>query len=555
MLALVFLQPIFVNIHDLGIGDWDAYCTFDEVPRITLLKYVQFPFWNPFANGGRPLFAHPHSTFLRPTFVFSLIFGCVIGLKIEMLFMLFFGMMGAFLLSKHYKLQSISGILMSAIFGLTSYFALHITEGHADFVQLAFLPYVFLFFLKSLEEPKYIFLSAIFLALTILGAAPNHSFIFIILFIGMFGSFFSIKKRSLKPLLFVLLLVVFTACLSSIKLFPTYEYLQSHPRFTDTSKETTPLVGIYHVLASFNQQRTGNRFSDQQHRWHEYGAYVGVMPLVLFILGVFVFWRAEWPLILTGIMALLLSLGSFAKFAPWTLLHSMPFLNWMRVSSRSIILFVFVISIISGIVSHNLLVTLKNRKLHSLIIYVGIILIILSLIMVGRQSLSSAFKQVPVSVSLYPAFAQFRDNEISIRDAYSDTYLNVIANKGTLNAYDPILNSVFAKSIDDPNYVAEVYLENRQPANYTYWSPNKLIVNFQTYEDTRVIINQNYDPGWSVRGKQTENFSGLLAVKVNQTETEVELSYFPNSFLIGGVISAVSLIGFLITYFYLRKPE
>src|SRR3990172_6306031 len=102
VISAVFTFPIFKSLHNTGKSDWDQHCFLDEIPRKTILDFGQLPLWNPYGGGGRPLLAHPVVGFLRPTFLFTLFFGCVAGLKIEVFFMVFIGMVGMLLLSRQY---------------------------------------------------------------------------------------------------------------------------------------------------------------------------------------------------------------------------------------------------------------------------------------------------------------------------------------------------------------------------------------------------------------------------------------------------------------------
>src|SRR5574341_591302 len=108
LLALWFTSPIFHEIKNTGPNDWDIICYPEELARITFIDYHQFPLWNSYSNGGRPLLGHPQTSFLRPTFIFPLLFGCIVGLKVEFLVMCIMGMIGMFLLSQYYRITPAS---------------------------------------------------------------------------------------------------------------------------------------------------------------------------------------------------------------------------------------------------------------------------------------------------------------------------------------------------------------------------------------------------------------------------------------------------------------
>src|SRR5262245_3023786 len=53
MIAWV-LAPIMVNTETLGSHDWDQMESHRYLVTKTILRFHQFPFWNPYACGGHP---------------------------------------------------------------------------------------------------------------------------------------------------------------------------------------------------------------------------------------------------------------------------------------------------------------------------------------------------------------------------------------------------------------------------------------------------------------------------------------------------------------------
>jgi uncharacterized membrane protein YfhO len=59
------------------------------------------------------------------------------------------------------------------------------------------------------------------------------------------------------------------------------------------------------------------------------------------------------------------------------------------------------------------------------------------------------------------------------------------------------------------------------------------------------VINQNYDWGWRVRGGQAESFNGLLSTQVEPGDTQVTFYYLPSSFIMGILVSLLSVLLFI----------
>ena len=168
ILAILFCFPILKGITNWGILDWDQHTFYHAVPRETILRYHQFPLWNPYYCGGNVMLANMQARFLSPTFILLLLFGTLPGLKIEIIFQIMIGMWGMYLLCRHLGLGKYASYFPAIVFMCNGRFVLHLTEGQTWFMPIAYLPFVVLFYLKSIKQIKYGLLSGAFLGLMIL---------------------------------------------------------------------------------------------------------------------------------------------------------------------------------------------------------------------------------------------------------------------------------------------------------------------------------------------------------------------------------------------------
>src|SRR3989338_9617391 len=99
IISVAFAYPVFKNIKNWGIHDWDQHLMLNAVPKETILEFGQFPLWSPYYCGGNAMLANPQSSFLNPLFIFVLIFGEIIGLKLLIFVYLIVGLLGMFLLA------------------------------------------------------------------------------------------------------------------------------------------------------------------------------------------------------------------------------------------------------------------------------------------------------------------------------------------------------------------------------------------------------------------------------------------------------------------------
>ena len=81
----------------------------------------------------------------------------------------------------------------------------------------------------------------------------------------------------------------------------------------------------------------------------------------------------------------------------------------------------------------------------------------------------------------------------------------------------------------------------------------KLIVNINIENESRLIMNQNYDAGWRIKGKVAESFKGLLSTNVTPSDKTVEFYYLPTAFIIGLTMTLVSIIIVVFSFRYFKS--
>jgi hypothetical protein len=539
LLVLLFFMPIFANLQNRGGHDWDFICSLNELDRISIREYGQFPLWNPYSSGGRPLLANPQDGFPRPTFFLTFLFGCFAGLKIELVLLAFTGILGMFLLSRHLGANMLGGILAASIFGFSNFFSTRVEEGHFNFFGFFWLPFVAFFYLKSFENKKNLMYAALFLALCIFGGGAAHTAPIISIFLLSIGLFMAVQRRSARPLLFALLIILFALALAAIKVLPTLEYVSQHQR-PSLSPEVILLDGLYQIFLVPEPPDFPGRYWG----WQENAAYVGFIPLFLALIGVFRWWPKSLPFALTGVLSAFIGMGDFAPWTPWHIMHGLPFIDSLHVPSRFFVITVFIIALLAGLAVSF---TQPKRKKRSAKLWAlqGIALLVTifaigNLFLSDRVQLLNAFPYEPTPITRHDEFRQVVDANTSKSGAYSSLYLNLLANNGTLNAYEAVPHHVAAKAVGDSSYQGEAYLLDGGDASYEYWSPNKLVVRVKPANSTRLVINQNYDAGWHALGKNAEAFEGLLSTEISPQDAQVTFYYLPASFIIGLVVSIMA---------------
>jgi hypothetical protein len=536
--------------------DWDQFTFWNAVSRETLLKYNQFPLWNPYSNGGNVLLAFPHSSFFSPLYFLILLFGAVVGLKLQWLFSLFLGMVGMFFLAKNFKIYGIGQYCAPIVFMLSSYFTLHLAEGHADFISLAFLPWLFLFLRKIPCGRRYFFLMVFSLVMIVLAGATDILAIAVFLIIT-YSLFFSIKEKNSLYFFTALaaLLLVFMVC--AIKLVPTVEFLKYSSHKIESIDRTAPSFLPLMLLSrdqnslyqntKWTSPRNTIKFQGREfaYGWHEYGAYTGFLPLILALIGILFAYKTEWPLLITGIICLLICLGEYGYLNLWGALHRLPVYNSLHVPSRYIIGFIFSISLFAGLGLEGLSNFCK-LSYSKLIMCVVTFLICLDLLSVDYPILKSTFSIKQPNIERFGEFRQrYRDLNLYPGKSRSCMYISFSSNSGIINSYEIIHVKKGAVKIAGENgYRGEAYLlEDNGSIIKIGFSPNRIDVVAQVLKPDRLVLNQNFYTGWKIKGVKgkVQPFDGLISIKLPEGINKVTFYYLPDSFLFGAALTILTI--------------
>jgi hypothetical protein len=544
VLAVLFMLPVLLRLYNTGTGDWDQHCFFDEVPRKTILEYGQFPFWNPYASGGRPALGNPQYNFYRPTFLLALAFGCVVGLKIDLLILYFVGMLGMFLLMRYYKASTLPALLSSAMFGMTSYFALRLVEGHTTFWSIMFIPYAFLFLLKSFKQHWYVVPAGIAYGLTLIYGGVAYATVPFGIFLGVYAIVLAFQQRNIQPIIRTCTVGLLAILLTAFFTIPTLYQAYEHPRIADTRKHFLPLSGLIDALLNHDPRITALHFDGQDGRWHEYALFIGIIPLVLFFVGIALFWKKELAILIAGFVMLIFGLGNVTENAPWNWLHALPAFHGFQLPYRFNIFFIFAAAIFAGLAATFLLKRWNSKHYVRAALICLLILGIADIFFVGYRMHATSFPIPAPAVIPEPEFRQFTDLHKNRTGAYSSMHYNLLSNRGTLNPFDPLPHSSFAAGFNEPDYRGELYLEGNGTASYALWTPNKLVVHVSVPAQTQLIINQNYDEGWRVLdGRPAQNVRGLLATTVTPSDKEITFRYRTPYWLLGWAVFLATCAG------------
>lgn len=567
-LAFFFTIPIFFHFSYWGIEDWDQHLFYHAVPRKTLLEYHQIPLWNPYYCGGTVMLANPQSRVLSPTFFLILLFGEVKGIKLDIWLHLVIGMMGMYRLARHFKLGKIASYLPSFVYILSSMYALNLTVGMTWFLSVAYLPWAFLFYLKSFQKFRFATLCGLFLVFIYFDGGA-YTLSITILFFLLFSLFQTIEIGFAKTAKIISFTLIFMLFLGAIKFFPSIVFLREHPRqITDYSGFSIKVLA-FSLFSRDQSVDAFERFEQKKGFWDgisykmdENGMYIGFIPFFLFLLGIFFYWKRQWKLLLCFFMFLWLSFGNRIPLGLWELIHTLPVYNFMRVAQRFRIIFFLFMALFSGFgllaLKDYIIRRLSKPILANLTEFVVLGIILVDLMLVNSPVFKEAFPIPPLETKQKENFYQvsklpnYDKNGLlplgkeHLYSSWSGMYPAMLSNIGTVDGYESANVPRKAKEKDSTSYKGEVFLEGTEGRVFIKsWSPNKIVVEADVSEEGYLVLNQNFYTGWRAKAEKKReviSFKGLSAVKVFPQDKVIELRYLPMSFIFGSILSCITAL-------------
>ena len=118
-LAPLFAQPFatqaVIGSDNYRSHDWLEVTKLDYYARKSLLEWKQLPLWNPLLAGGMPQFSHPSDGTMGPLIAAPLLFGHVLGMKVNIALVALIGTLGLFFLLRRCLSLSIAAAAAAAL--------------------------------------------------------------------------------------------------------------------------------------------------------------------------------------------------------------------------------------------------------------------------------------------------------------------------------------------------------------------------------------------------------------------------------------------------------
>ncbi len=541
ILSFIFTLPIIFSGNNLGIEDWDHHMAFLETARQSIVRYGQFPYWDPYHCGGMPLFGSPQSGIISIVFLFVLLLGTTYGVKVGIFFHFIIALSGMYLLIRHNKYSRLSSIVGSIVFSFSGVIASITAVGMLPFIYATYIPFVFLFLQKALESKKDYFihslLGGIFLALAYYGGYQVPLLVLPLIILFILAS--SVKNRNIvvifRGLIFLFAFIFF----ASPKLALNIDLSNEYPRLTPGEESGYTLPNLFHFLISPVQSMPNSYLFPIKELMDENTIYIGIASFIALLLGIKTL-DIRYKIVL--IVAFILSLGTNTILSLYNLLKGIPFYDQFRYAQR----FRFILLVPISLAVAGGIERIKGKYRFEAIL-LSIFITIDLLIFSGLNLFGNAFivrelswpsektgppePQIKMDVN-YRLIKKLNMSEDQKFFYYpwGTEYPAVKNNIATIACYETV------------GYYSHNNIKDRVPVitdkdvSISYWSPNLIMLTLEK-GNTPINLNMNYHSGWHASSEGQErkvvNENGLIKVERENKDKQIILKYDPYKDLFG----------------------
>jgi hypothetical protein len=583
MIACV-LAPTLADLNAIGSHDWDQMESHRYLVTKSILRFHQFPFWNPYACGGHPSWGGPESgtIVVSPWLPFYLTMTLPHAMRVEVWGSAILSAVGAWLLAGRFALSPAARALVVVAFAVNGRWAFQIAAGHTWHLAYAWTPWTLYFYDRAVgADPTagaprvrdVVFCAACIAAMAYGGGIyplPQT-----VAAVALYGAFLAVVEKSYRPLMVGIAVGVLAFGLAAPKILPLLDVLARYPRITE-SPESIDVSAFVKILTSRDQGALSPPPSvNAPWGWHEFGMYVGWPVVIAIAIGTLCGkGTRESPMKWVGLFFIVVGFGTFDAYAPWPLLHHLPVFKSQHVPSRwqypGLLL---LLTVTAAVVDRALRQSRLPRKWLEMALVAGVAGVAGDVGSVAWRPMRHAFttKMPATPESTAPFYTEVHLPPVL---AYTSDYVPLslaaeMANIGTIDcALFPGLNNFIrdsngrtaglgAHGQDDPEYRGEAYVSNGPgAATIEKWTPNEVTVAVHgATKGAHVVLNQNWDAGWRANGTMAANLEDQVAAELPAADATIVFRYCPRLWWWGVTIFFVTAGGIGCGYRLVRRAR
>lgn len=356
ILLVVFFYPILFTSNIVGniTGDIFAYYFPLKFHALTNIQTGHVPLWNPYIFSGIPFLANMQSSVFYPLGILFYIIPFINAFAVFFFIHYFLAGAGMFLLIKDWRRNSASAFMGAVVFSFSAFLVLKVSQGHiVHAAGYCVTPFVILFMRKLMQTNNSMLMISMFAISLAMQFLSGHiqplciTLLFVIVYMA-----YNYKKFSVCWLLSLGLFFLLVA----VQFIPTGEYAVHSSRtlwnFELASSYSLSLKNFITLLFPFwFGNPLTSTFINQEYPsvfFENYSLYIGIIPLVLAIIGLYIHMRKRKTFFLGLLfLAVLLSLGSNTPVY-YFLYTYVPGFSLLRAPARYYFLILFIMSLLAG---------------------------------------------------------------------------------------------------------------------------------------------------------------------------------------------------------------
>lgn len=506
----------------------------EEAAFLSVRRFGQLPLWNPWYCGGIYGLGEPQSRFASPPFLLTLLFGVERAQPVMVFLFAILGMEGTYRWLRLRVNDAAAALRIAPIFALSGHFAVSYFRGWINFFGFELLPFLlFGITLAARGRTAGIAVAAVAFAVMIgfggTFAAPIVAVAAVIE--GTRAVLEQAQSRQPRALVMLGVLASFMFAVAAVRLLPLAETLSAQPRIMAGTPGHSAKSLMAHV-ASTLQVKDGDVENAGSF-------FVGVVFLVF--VGFGGAHRKSLAALAIVVVLFWLSAGYARKPALFALLRELPVFSALRYPER--FLWVAILYACEP-AAHTLALVPQLGDERWWRRGSQIILTFAVLFTIGSEI--STFWRVSEARDL-GALAPVEERPF--RQARGNRWLAAHypgVGAGSLSCWEThpvMMASKLRGDLAAEEYVADPSVGRAERRS---WSPNEIVVHVSMARPGRLLVNQNWHPGWRSSIGEVVSDDGLLAVELPTGEHDVKLSFRPRSALAGGVVSAVALASLIV---------
>jgi len=354
-LVLFMLVAIFYMTALLRPGIWIGPTDFSkDVSYVRAsaeaVKSGQWPAWSHYTCGGMQLLGNPEGNTLSLGTVFALVPGVSAERALWLLLAVEAGLAaaGTLLLARSLRVSMSGSVLAGIIVGLSAVFPYKIAEGISMVGgAVAFTPWALLGMVLALRNNswRWAMLSALSLV-AMFWRGDVHIILGVIAVMVGWVIVSSLQKKSWRPIAVLVLIGAVFALGASVKVLPYLEQADQLNAVTPHSVQLTQEKLWDDVLLEVDSRfRKIPVLHGLPAHYGYIGSYVGLVPMVLALVGLFMSRRYRWHFIVALVITLLLVEGTAYEYG---LRHIPTMDSLLRMATRLMTILVLLIALLAG---------------------------------------------------------------------------------------------------------------------------------------------------------------------------------------------------------------